>query len=509
MDKVFSRPRNLFFAIFILSVLARLIPLIFFTGTDNAGPGWYTDAYHHWQIGYFSKEVGFKHGFLRLWDLKGMEYFWGIGHPLALSFLFFITGSSSLLVPRLLSVFSGAVVAGLMGVLILRWFNSKAAWAVGIWAAAQPIAVFSDQIGLQGPLGLVLLILGIYFWPKKPFVTGLFWALAGTVRAEFWLFGAGLVAVSLFKTKSFDKKVILLLSYLIVAGVHMKILLDKTGNPIYPIWWNFFANVKGDWLPPVPEGPTILLVGTAMKIAFGALVLIGLWIVYKKPKGFLFWSLGIFNLGFLAFMGGFSAYVIYFRLLRFWVDRLWTFPYTFLGAVLAVFLFWYLPRTVGVFKKITNLFWIPYLSLLIILSIISWPFMIDYFNKRSIWEETKHLASITGRSYEGGNVLIPVDRPDLTYSLVHFENIKAEDIKGQMFTPFYYMDDEAPFDNWKEHREEVLSWLVKEDVRLLVIREFGKGDYGKLVMKEARVFELVAKEMYPRLWVYRVKLDEI
>jgi hypothetical protein len=32
----------------------------------------------------------------------------------------------------------------------------------------------------------------------------------------------------------------------------MKILQVKTGNAIYPLWWNFFANAFGKWEFAVP-----------------------------------------------------------------------------------------------------------------------------------------------------------------------------------------------------------------------------------------------------------------
>jgi hypothetical protein len=482
------------------------VPLFGFTGPDNAGPGWYTDTYHHWQIGYFSKEVGFSKGFLRLWDLKGMEYFWGIGHPLTLALIFLVTGTDSLLVPRLLSVFGGAAVAGLLAVLGRRWFNARTAWAIGLWVALQPVAIFSDQSGMQEPLGLMLLVLGIYTWPKQPLLSGLFWGIAGTVRAEFWLFSLGLVAVAWLRGRKLDEKMLVGFSYLIVTGIHVKILLDKTGNMIYPIWWNFLANAKGDWLPPAPNTPITDTIALGLKGVFVLLVILGLLILWRKPKGYLLWSLGLFNLGFLAFMGGFSAYVYYYRLPRFYVDRLWSFPYSMLGIVFIVVVFYWLPKTWRFLNKIIDLAWAPLLTVIIGVSLVAWPFILDYFEKNSIWEREVEYGNLVGSAYQGGRVLIPQDRPAMTYNLVHFQGIEAKNIGGQMFDRFYYLDTETPFEDWGKYRESVIEWLKEENVKLLVLDgQAVHRNYGKLVEVESDLFELKV-ENPPHLWVYGVRL---
>jgi len=59
--------------IFLLAALPRLFVIFFVTDPQNPGLGWYGDTFHHWQIAYLSKEIGFSQGFLRLWDFKGLE----------------------------------------------------------------------------------------------------------------------------------------------------------------------------------------------------------------------------------------------------------------------------------------------------------------------------------------------------------------------------------------------------------------------------------------------------
>jgi len=71
----------------LIALLPRLIYLFAISNPENAGDGLYTDVYQHWQIAYLTKEIGLSHG-LRLWDLKGVEYFWGSLHPIVLVILF-------------------------------------------------------------------------------------------------------------------------------------------------------------------------------------------------------------------------------------------------------------------------------------------------------------------------------------------------------------------------------------------------------------------------------------
>ena len=104
-------------AIFFIALIPRLLYIFVFSNPDF--PGWYTDTFHHWQIAYLSKEVGFSQGFLRLWDFKGMEFFWGLLHPLVIAIIIGLTGSTSILGSRLLSTFGGAISIVLIFLIVL------------------------------------------------------------------------------------------------------------------------------------------------------------------------------------------------------------------------------------------------------------------------------------------------------------------------------------------------------------------------------------------------------
>src|SRR5207302_5173932 len=66
-------------------------------------------------LAYLTKEIGLTApGGPRLWDLKGLDYYWGILHPVVMLVLFFTTGSIDIILPRLLSLVCGAAVVVLI-----------------------------------------------------------------------------------------------------------------------------------------------------------------------------------------------------------------------------------------------------------------------------------------------------------------------------------------------------------------------------------------------------------
>ena len=148
--------------------LAFGVRLCFLLKNDpqNPGYGWYGDVYHHWQIAYLSKTIGFKTDFLRLWDLKGLEFFWGLLHPLVLIILFGITGSIDIIIPRLLAIFGGSLVIVFWYFLLKKCFGRLAGIMGALWATFMAVAWFSDTLGMQEQLGLPLLLGGILAWPS-------------------------------------------------------------------------------------------------------------------------------------------------------------------------------------------------------------------------------------------------------------------------------------------------------------------------------------------------------
>jgi hypothetical protein len=288
--------------LFLLALLPRLYFIFFVSTPDNPGAGWFGDAYHHWQVAYLTREIGLSEAFLRLWDLKGMEYFWGLFHPLATIAAFEVTGSVAIAVERSLTALFGSVSVVLIFFLVRRFWGSKAAVAAALFAALNPVGVFNDGTGMVEPLGIPFLLLGVLAWPAKALLAGFSLALATTTRAEYWVFSICLVgAMTLFTRKErFDHKVLLWGGFLAGFLPYLKYLLERTGNALYPFYWNYMANIKGEW----QHKPYLTAEDIQAQQIFLAILIVSafsaLLVLWRRPKGKFLYLLGLGNWIFLS-----------------------------------------------------------------------------------------------------------------------------------------------------------------------------------------------------------------
>jgi len=470
--------------IFLMAITPRLLYMFVFSNPNI--PGFYTDVFHHWQIAFLSKEIGFHQSFLRLWDFKGMEFFWGLLHPMVLVLIMDITGSVSILIPRLLSVFGGSVSIVLVFLIIKRYFNSKAAWAVAIFMCFFPITLFSNTMGMQEELAAPFVFGAIYLWPKKPVVSGIFLALASMVRAEYWLFSFGLVLAAVLLRKNINKVAALAASYFVIILIYMKYLADYTGNYIYPIYWNFLASVKGEWFANLPViGEKLMAEWISRGIfAFGAIGII--LTLIKRPRHALFYFFGFGNILFIGFMVGFGSYVKGY-ITRFWIDRLYNWPYVFTAILLILAMFFYLPKKFKFVDKL-KINWIILVAGLAVSQLIWKP--INFNVKLAIagYNGEKVVATEISNYYHGGGILLPEDHPFITYFLAHDYKVPGKEMVGEMFDPFYYFKDQSNlFSNWGEDRVTVLNWLKKNDIKLIVLTQ-DKPSYDGLIQREPQLF---------------------
>ena len=507
--QVDKRSRNINIAIalgiFLLALLPRLYVLFFVTDPQNPGMGWYGDTFHHWQIAYLSDEIGFSKGFLRLWDFKGMEYFWGLLHPLTLIFFFNITGSVDILIPRLVSIVGGSASLVILFFLLRRHFNPHVALAGLLWAMFNPVAIFSDTIGMQEPIGLVLLLLGLFLRPKHPAWTGLVWAMAGMVRAEYWVFGAGLVVIGVITEKENFRKLAVSLGYAIPILAYMKYMLDKTGNAIYPIYWNFMAGTVGKWIDERPLTTEQVQVQFVARIVLIITVVAILWILWKRPRYTLLVLLGLGNILMISTILGLGAYIRGY-VTRVLFDRLMAVPYMYLGIFFALILFNVVLRRYKNHRIWLALCWVAFILVLGISQLIWQPIMRTYDNGREIWSYEKILANDIASNYEGGTILIPEDRPFLTYLLARDHGILGKNLQGQMYDPFAYFDVKNPFTVWDESRQAIERWLVGDDIRLLAFY-VDKNNYLEMIRREPWWFKHLATSGRGRIEIYKATVQ--
>jgi len=494
--------RNVFFislGLFLIAFVVRFYFIFFVTDPQNAGVGWYNDSYHHWQIAYLTKEIGLGNSFLRLWDLTGMEYFWGFLQPILLTILYTITGTADILVSRLMNSFIGSLSVVFLFLLTRKYFNWQAGVGAALIAIFNPVGIFTDTSGMQEPLAILMMLIGIFLWPERPFFTGFFLFLASLSRAEYWVFAIILMLVLLIFDKRNDKKLVLGISYFGPILLYLKYLLDKTGNAIYPIYWNFMGNAAGEWQADIPLTQQQEMIRLVFLVILVIFVIVGIYLVWKKPRLYIFSLLGVGNFMFLSLFVGFTEYLKSY-LPRFWVDRIFWMPYLWLGFVVAVVVLYFLPRYVRYVGGIVG--WAVVVGVVVVLQFVWAPINTyraggdNYLNTRS------EMAAEIVAFYKGGSVLIPGNDAILDYEL-YKNGIPGKAFRGEMFDPYFYFTEADPYEKWaKKNRRVVLDWLKREDIKLLVFDQ-NTERYAELVKREPDRF--VKLGHVDQLEIYEVK----
>jgi hypothetical protein len=463
------------------ALLPRLYTLFSLTDPENAGDGWHGDVYHHWQIAYLTKQIGlFAPGGPRLWDLKGLEYYWGILHPIVMVGLFFVTGSIDIVLARLLSLVCGAGVVVLIFHLCRRYWGTRVAIAAAGFAAVAPVPVFVDSTGFLEPMGVALCLLGLWMWPRRGAWSGVFWALAAMARAEAWIFSAGLVVATLLRRAvGRSQRIPLLIAWLAGILVYMKIMLDRTGNPIYPVYWNYVANAAGAW----EFRDQLDSAQLAVRPLLGALLILaaaGLgFTLWKRPRGYMFLTFGF---GYLVFTFGFLGFTAYLKSWEtwFWMERFFAFPYEFAAVLAAIGLFVLLPKVIG--PWVGRAAW-AVMGAGVLLTQLAWGQILPmYDGTKPVWQETLTAGRYIGTLYQQapyqGSVLnLPNANPSLTYVLARFDGVDGSHLIGQLYDPFYYLPQGV---RYVDHPQAVGTlmqcWLAKTQTRLLLV-EAHNGNY--------------------------------
>jgi hypothetical protein len=494
-------------AIIIIAIVA-LLPRLFFlyrlTDTHILTPSWSNDTWHRWQIAYLSKEIGFSHGFLRLWDFKGLEYYWGILHPILLDGLFTLTGSVDVMLMRWLTIVAGVVNIIFVFLLGRKFWNTSVGVAAALLAIFNPIVIFNDPSGMVEPIGFAFLLAGVYFFPKRATLAGFMWALAAMSRAEAWLFSAGLILAALLSRESGGRKMLLGRGVPMVA--YMKYLLDHTGNAIYPIYWNFLANAAGQWEFRSDFTNYQLAARPLLGLIFVVCLALALWVLWKRPRWYLLFLLGF---GTTAFVTGFIGLTHYLKSYEswFWLTRFFVFPYIFVGIVLAAFSLGWLPGRVHLWGRL-HAGWLVILALVAGMQLI-WPsVMYDVnhgYTKRTSVLELEKDGEYIGGAYAGGSVLVPEGIPQLTYALGRYSGIPGSRLIGQMYGPDYYFQGGDPLAHWDVVGPQMWEWFEKEDVELLVMR-IGDERFERMIAEHPESFNHFGSVAEFGLEIYQVNL---
>jgi len=455
------------------TAMPRLLYLFVLTDPQNPGTKRYGDVWHHWQIAYLTKEIGLMApDGPRLWDLKGLDYFWGILHPLLMVAVFTVTGSVDIILNRLVSIAFGAIVVVLLFHICKRYWGTHVAVAVALIAILLPTSIMNDASGMLEPFGVAFCLLGLWAWPRRGgFWAGLAFGLATMARAEAWIFSIGMVVAAFFRKADWQQRVPLVAGFAAVMLVYMKVLQDKTGNAIYPLWWNFLANAVGKWeLTPVSASQA------SVRPVLGGLLIasvIGLaWCLIKRPPSYMLLTFGFGYWVFVAGMLGFTGY------LASWVwwmpiTRVFAFPYVFAGVLLAVALLWWVPRRYG--KRALPFAWAG-IGATLIASQLVWIPIAEVFGPSEIeWKavqaESIQLGSWYNQPpYAGHSLAVPPERPDITYGLARFGGVQGKHLVSEMYDPFAYLPAGYRYEDHQSRVNTLMAcWFADTDTKLIAI----------------------------------------
>lgn len=483
-----------------VAALARLVYLFGFAPLQNAGEG-HTDAYHHWQIGYLTQQIGLGHG-PRLWDLKGQEYFWGTLHPLLLSVLFTFTGHD-IIVPRLLSAAFGTLIVALVFLLAHRYFGLGAAIGAAAFAALSPLAIFSDTAGLTDPLGAALCLLGVWLAPRRQFLAGLVLALAATARAEAWVFGGLIVLLLYWARPALSGRGRVLRGWLTGMAAYLLFLWGQTGNPIYPFYWNYLVSASGHGLPT-----TITAAQQAIRPLFvaGALVLGAAFaaVLARRPAVTPLLGYALASGGAVCALFAFTSFITQWDGWV-WRDRVIAYPLELVVTVGLGGLFAGLARLGGRARHVLPL--AAGLGLALATQSL-WP------NLQSTYHATDSLYALAvqagtqigaaSRAGGGGVVMVPDDRPTVTYTMVTDGAVPATEIQSQHYDPLFYLPaGSAPRSDPARMAVVWRCWIHDSHTRLLVI-DTTHPDYAALVRDHADWFSEVGEVPQYNWVLYRV-----
>jgi hypothetical protein len=449
-------------ALGLLAALSRLVYLFGFANPENTGEG-FTDAYHHWQIAYLTKEVGLAHG-PRLWDMRGWEYVWGLLHPLLMNVLFFATGSTDIVLARLLSLFFGSIAVVLIFLLCNRYWGLPVALCAGAFAALSPVSIFNDVAGMAEPLGIALVLLGIWLLPRNGFWAGAALALAATARAEAWLFGAGLVVAWVLGAPRWNlPRAPLLFGWLIGMTLYGKWLFDQLGSPVYPLTTNFaFVGLGAGGTGGQSAHDPVLWIPFIVAALVCALCLV--WVLRRQPPSYL---LLVYGFGY----SGLSL-ATYLRYATEWKERRFEFPLDFAVILITIFLIKWLPSRTASFRPLSA----PAAAAVVLAAQAFWiPVQSTYAATEAQYRYMVSLAHVIGATYNRpenreGVLNMPGDEPTLLYLLVRDENLRGDRITSQFYDPFYYLPAGYSYTGHHDVVGPILQcWFSQTHTRLLLI----------------------------------------
>jgi len=325
--------------LFLVSIVIRSILLFFITQPGYTG--WYSDVYHHWQIAYYTLHVGLKQNPPRMWDLNGMEYYWGILPALIQAFLLWVFNTASLVPFQVFNSLMGSMNSCVIYLFCRKYFSGKVALLAGFLVAVNPAIAVSDISGMYEPIGILILLVAVYFYDSKPFLTGILLGMAAMCRIEYYFLSVAVFVCYLIFERSGIKFVPGFLGWLTSSVPHFLWIKMGTEDWLYQLRWNV-VSATGGWDPRynLPQYQQMLILPRSVA---GVLLIISsislLVLFWRRPRGYalpvLF--LAYSSLQFAAFsLTSYLAIILFTPVERFIIDRMFSLDYIFISWLIAM-----------------------------------------------------------------------------------------------------------------------------------------------------------------------------
>jgi hypothetical protein len=461
---------------FLAALAVRLVYLFFVVPVD-----WVGDSYHHWQVAWFTLNIGLGQG--RLWDLKGVEYYWPPLPSLFEAFLMWLFRSPSIMLMRLANVFVGAFSVS-VSYLVGRWFDE----GVGVSTAAAlvffPLTLNCEVLGLHEPLMVLYALLGILMFLRgKDFYSGLFLGLSYLCHFTVYLM-APILLLLYIRERSLERGLAFFIGFGLVYVPYAFVLLSHTGDAFYNLRTMFtFMGISTTQM----EHPLALGIGLGLLLISLAALRILLRKAYRGVQ-----LVAALLSGYSAFWGALLIFVG--APLRPYEMRYYS---IFLVVVILALVLCLNTRTS--IRRSYSLAGVQIRGHTVLVGFVSALLLVSMSPTFSALQapilESFRVADKMGGLYEGGMIICPV--PDMTYRLTNSWRIPPQMILGPIYCPV----------DWAEK----LDWLRENNVTLIFWLEGFEADrvFPELATgTDVPPFYLVEQLSFGR-YVYAVRLDEL
>src|SRR5205085_6694406 len=132
-----------------------------------------------------------------------------------------------------------------------RYWSQAAGIVLAVFFAINPVSVLTDASAMQEPIAFLFLALALVWFIDRPGRAGLMLGLAAASRPDYWVYslallGCATLALGVLSARPpfvhLGRVGSLLAGYLVVMLPFAAYLWIQTGNPIYPLYWNFLGN---------------------------------------------------------------------------------------------------------------------------------------------------------------------------------------------------------------------------------------------------------------------------